>query len=51
MNLGTMGMAGLVWLEAECDGFMSTPLPVVLSTNPDIVDEVRLLEMDVAAGR
>ena len=42
---------GLAWLEAECDGFMSAPLPVVLSPDHDIVDEIRALEPDVAAGR
>lgn len=52
MELGAAGgTAGLAWLEAECDGFMSAPLPVVLSPNPDIVDEIRSLEADVAAGR
>ncbi|CAL8463580.1 g3114 [Coccomyxa elongata] len=51
VELGAAGGPGLAWLEAECDGFMSAPLPVVLSPNPDIVEEIRVLEPDVAAGR
>lgn len=51
VELGAAGGPGLAWLEAECDGFMSAPLPVVLSPDPDIVKEIRVLEPDVAAGR
>ena len=41
----------VAWLEAECNGFMSDALPIVLSNDPDIVDEIRSLEAEVANGR
>ena len=43
--------SGVAWLEAERDGFMSPALPVVLCEDPDIVEELRTLEGEVADGR
>lgn len=43
--------SGVAWLEAERDGFMSPALPVVLCEDPDIVEELRTLEAEVADGR
>ena len=51
MNLDSVQGSCVAWLEAECDGFMSDALPIVLSSDPDIVDEIRSLEAEVADGR
>jgi hypothetical protein len=41
----------VAWMEAECNGFMSPSLPIVLCDDPDIVEEIRTLEAEVADGR
>lgn len=51
LELGDIGGPGLAWLETELNGFVSKPLPVVLSADLDIVEEIRSLEADVAEGR
>ena len=51
MNLDEVHSSGVAWLEAECNGFMSPALPIVLCKDPDIVEELRMLEADVADGR
>lgn len=51
VNLESVQGSCVAWLEAECDGFMSDALPIVLSSDPDIVDEIRSLEAEVADGR
>lgn len=42
---------GLVWLDTERGGFVSSSVPVVLCADVDVVEEVRRLERDLARGR
>lgn len=51
MNLDSVQGSGVAWLEAECNGFMSPALPVVLCKDPDVAEELRTLEAEVADGR
>ncbi len=51
VNLDEVQGSGVAWLEAECNGFMSPALPMVLCEDPDIVEELRTLEAEVADGR
>ena len=51
MNLDEAHGSGVAWLEAECNGFMSPALPIVLCQDDDIVEELRTLEAEVADGR
>ena len=51
MNLDEAHGSGVAWLEAECNGFMSPALPIVLCQDHDIVEELRTLEAEVADGR
>lgn len=51
MDLDSVQGSCVAWLEAECNGFMSDALPIVLSTNPDVVNEIRSLEAEVADSR
>ena len=47
VNLDEAQGSGVAWLEAECNGFMSPALPIVLCEDPDIVEELRSLEAEV----
>ena len=51
VDLDAVQGSGVAWLEAECNGFMSPALPIVLCGDPDIVEELRTLETEVADGR
>ena len=51
VNLDEAQGSGVAWLEAECNGFMSPALPIVLCEDPDIVEELRSLEAEIADGR
>ena len=51
VNLDETHGSCVAWLEAECNGFMSQALPIVLCEDPDIVEELRTLEDEVADGR
>ena len=51
VDLDSIQGSCVAWLEAECNGFMSDALPIVLSNDADIVDEIRSLEAEVADGR
>lgn len=43
--------SGLLWLEVERDGILSTAVPVVVSTDMDVVEELSDLLDDLAMGR
>lgn len=51
MELNEGHGSGVAWIEAECNGFMSTALPMVLCDDLDIVEELRTLEAEVADSR
>ncbi len=51
VNVDEVHGSCVAWLEAECNGFMSPALPIVLCEDPDIVEELRTLEDEVADGR
>lgn len=51
IDLAGAPACGLAWLEAELGGFMSPSVPVVLSDDADVVDEIRKLEDVWADGR
>ena len=45
------GSSGLLWLEVERDGILSISVPVVVSTDQDVVEEVCELDDDIIQGR
>ena len=51
VDLGDACGDGLVWLDTERGGFVSSSVPVVLCADVDVVDEVRSLKREVVRGR
>ena len=45
------GLAGVLWLELDCNDVLSEPVPVVLCPNIDVVDELNEMEDDLEAHR
>ena len=43
--------SGLLWLEVERDGVLSKPVPVVVSTDMDVVEEISDLDDEISMGR
>lgn len=43
--------SGVLWLEVDRDGILSPAVPVVISTDMDVVEEISDLEDDLAIGR
>ena len=44
-------LAGVVWLELDRDDVLSEPVPVLVTPNIDVVDEVNSLEDDLDEAR